>query len=94
MWRIKLINYLYCYLYSNCVNKKISVYYENIKQYERENIENIDFNIEVDTKIFKDGVKKTVIDTGEVIENLYVDAKISFVDAYLPVNEKTYILLL
>lgn len=26
---IKLINYLYCYLYSNCVNKKISVYYEN-----------------------------------------------------------------
>ena len=42
----------------------ISAYYENIKQYEKDNIDNINFDIEVDTKIFKDGVKKTVIDTG------------------------------
>ncbi len=39
---------------------------------------------------YENDIKKTVIDTGEAIENLYVDAMITFTDAYLPVNEKIY----
>ena len=50
----------------------------------------LSFVSEEDFNDFENEIKKTVIDTGEVIENLYVDAKITFVEAYLPVNEKIY----
>ena len=39
---------------------------------------------------YENEIKKTLIDTGEVLENLYVDAKISFVEAYISVNEKIF----
>ena len=39
---------------------------------------------------YENDIQKTIIDTGESIENLYIDAKITFTDAYLPVNEKIY----
>ena len=50
----------------------------------------LSFVSEQDFEDYENEIKKTLIDTGEVIENLYVDAKISFLDAYLPVNEKIY----
>ena len=50
----------------------------------------LSFVSEQDFDDYENDIKKTIIDTGEVIENLYVDAKISFLDAYLPVNEKIY----
>lgn len=50
----------------------------------------LSFVSEEDFSDYENEIKKTIIDTGEVIENLYVDAKITFVDAYLPVNEKIY----
>ena len=39
---------------------------------------------------YDNGIQKQIIDTGEAIENLYIDAKITYTDAYLPVNEKIY----
>lgn len=50
----------------------------------------LSFVSEQDFNDYANDIRKTLIDTGEVIENLYVDAKITLVDAYLPVNEKIY----
>lgn len=50
----------------------------------------LSFVSEEDFNDYENEIKKTIIDTGESIENLYIDAKITFTDAYLPVNEKIY----
>ena len=42
----------------------LSVYYDEIKKIEEDNIENINIDVEVNTKIFKDGVRKAVLDEG------------------------------
>ena len=39
---------------------------------------------------YENDSQKPIIDTGETIENLFIDAKITFIEAYLPVNEKIY----
>ena len=50
----------------------------------------LSFVSEEDFNDYENDIKKTIIDTGEALENLYIDAKITFTDAYLPVNEKIY----
>lgn len=50
----------------------------------------LSFVSEEDFNNYENDIKKNIIDTGEIIENLYIDAKITFTDAYLPVNEKIY----
>ena len=69
--------------YINILDKEI------FKEAEKKVI--LSFISEEDFNDYENDIKKTIIDTGEVIENLYVDAKITFVDAYLPVNEKIYL---
>ncbi len=39
---------------------------------------------------YNNDTQKPIVDQGEIIENLYIDAKIDFKEAYLPVNEKIY----
>ena len=39
---------------------------------------------------YDNGTQKTIVDTGEIIENLYIDAYTTFTDAYIPVNEKIF----
>ena len=39
---------------------------------------------------YDNGTQKPIIDTGEIIENLYIDAYTTFTDAYIPVNEKIF----
>lgn len=51
----------------------------------------LSFVTEEEFNDFENEIKKTIIDTGEALENLYIDSKITFTDAYLPVNEKIYI---
>ena len=50
----------------------------------------LSFVSEEDFNDYENEIQKNIIDTGETIENLYIDAKITFTDAYLPVNEKIY----
>ena len=42
----------------------LSVYYDEIKKIEEDNIESINIDVEVNTKIFKDGVRKALLDEG------------------------------
>lgn len=39
---------------------------------------------------YENQTQPAIITVGQRIENLYIDEKISFIDAYLPVNEKIY----
>ncbi len=50
----------------------------------------LSFVSEEDFNDYENEIQKVVIDTGEVIENLYINAKITFTDGYLPVNEKIF----
>ena len=51
----------------------------------------LSFISEEDFNDYENDIKKEIIDTGERVENLYIDAKITYTDAYIPVNEKIYI---
>ena len=50
----------------------------------------LSFVSEQDFNDYENEIEKTIMETGEKLENLYIDAKITFTDAYLPVNEKIY----
>ena len=50
----------------------------------------LSFVSEQDFSDYENEIEKTILDTGEKLENLYIDAKITFTDAYIPVNEKIY----
>lgn len=50
----------------------------------------LSFVSEQDFNDYENEIQKTIIDTGERLENLYIDAKITFTDSFLPVNEKIY----
>ena len=50
----------------------------------------LSFVSEQDFNDYENEVEKTIVDTGEKLENLYIDARITFTDAYIPVNEKIY----
>ena len=39
---------------------------------------------------YENNTQAPIIDVGETIENLYINAKITFVESYLPVNEKIF----
>ena len=69
-------------VYVNVLDKEI------FKESEKKVI--LSFVSEEEFNDYENEIQKTIVDTGESIENLYVDAKITFVEAYLPVNEKIY----
>lgn len=50
----------------------------------------LSFVTEEEYNNYDNGLQSEIVDTGEIIENLYIDAKIDFKEAYLPVNEKIY----
>ena len=69
-------------IYINILNKEI--FNNSAKKIVLSFVSENDFND------YENKVQKTIIDTGEYIENLYINAKITFTEAYLPVNEKIY----
>ena len=60
----KEYNILPNYHFDSSEIDNISVYYDKIKEIEKENIGSINLDLEVNTKIFKDGVRKATIDEG------------------------------
>lgn len=50
----------------------------------------LSFISEEDFNNYENETQPTIIDVGQKIENLYINEKITFTDAYLPVNEKIY----
>ena len=60
----KEYNILPNYHFDSSEIDNISVYYDKIKEIEKENIDSINLDLEVNTKIFKDGVRKATIDEG------------------------------
>ena len=60
----KEYNILPNYHFDSTEIDNISVYYDKIKEIEKENIKSINLDIAVDTKIFKEGIRKAFIDEG------------------------------
>ncbi len=50
----------------------------------------LSFVTEEEYENYENETQKQIIDTGQIIENLYIDAYTTFTEAYLPVNEKIY----
>lgn len=51
----------------------------------------LSFISQEDYENYMNETQNPIVDTGELIENLYQEDKISFKEAYLPVNEKIYL---
>lgn len=50
----------------------------------------LSFVTEEEYNNYENETQKPIVDTGEIIENLYIDAYTTFTEGYLPVNEKIY----
>ncbi len=50
----------------------------------------LSFVTEEEYNNYDNDTQSPIVDTGEIIENLYIDAYTTFKDAYIPVNEKIY----
>jgi len=70
-------------VYINILNKEI------FKNASRKVV--LSFVSEQDFNDFENNIQKVIIDTGERLENLYIDAKITYTESYIPVNQKIYI---